>query len=136
LRWLGLVVAAASWGALLNLSAQHSEVKPPRKIRDVKPEYPAQSLSRGDEGAVIIELKVDASGSVADARVLWSKCPPLNAPALKAVRGWQFEKVLVNGQATAVTVTTQVPFRLPAKLKSLAGSPGACRWVDPPKPIS
>jgi periplasmic protein TonB len=135
LRWVALVVAAASWGARAPLSAQQSGVKPPRKIRDVKPEYPAQSLSRGDEGAVIIELKVDSSGAVADARVLWSKCPPLNAPALKAVRGWQFEKILINGEPTAFTVTTQVPFRLPARLKSRAGGPGACRWIDPPKPI-
>ena len=134
LRWVALVVAAASWGELADLSAQLSGVNPPRKIRDVKPEYPTQSLSRGDEGAVIIELKVDPSGAVADARVLWSKCPPLNAPALKAVRGWQFEKLLVNGEATAFTVTTQVPFRLPTRLKSRADGPGACRWIDPPKP--
>jgi len=109
-------------------------VSSPRKVKDVQPVYPAQSLSSGDEGVVIVELKVDASGSVTDARVLWSKCPVLNEPALKATRGWQFEKMLVNGEAMPFTLTTQVPFRLPDRLKSRANRPGACRWVDPPKP--
>jgi len=117
-------------------AAQLSAVKAPRKIKDVKPVYPEQSLSAGDEGVVTVELKVDASGSVRDARVLGSTCSALNDSALTATRGWRFEKVLVDGEAKPFAVTAQVPFRLPEKLKSRAGRPGACRWVDPPKPIS
>jgi TonB family protein len=121
-------------GAALQ-AAQLSGVKVPRKIKDVKPVYPPQSLTAGDEGVIVVELKVEASGSVTNARVIWSKCSALNDAALKAVRGWQFEKVVVNGRATSFAVTTEVPFRLPEMLKSRAGRPGACQWVDPPKPI-
>jgi TonB family protein len=126
------VVIAARWDVD---AAQLADVKAPRKITDVKPVYPEQSLAAGDEGVVIVELKVDASGRVTDAHVLSSRCPALNESALKATRSWRYEKVLVNGEAQPFTMTAQVPFRLPEKLKSRAGRPGACRWVDPPKQI-
>ena len=42
------------------------------KTKDVKPIYPAQSLDAGDEGVVIVELKVAVSGEVTDARVFRS----------------------------------------------------------------
>ena len=126
------VVIAPRWDAH---SAQLGNVKAPRKIKDVKPVYPEQSLAAGDEGVVIVELKVDDSGTVTDARILSSRCPALNESGLKATRSWRYEKVLVNGEAKPFTMTAQVPFRLPEKLKSRAGRPGACRWVDPPKPI-
>ena len=130
-----LIVAVLMAGEPSELrAAQVSGSKPPRKLKDVKPAYPARSLVAGDEGAVLVELSVGASGSVTDARVVWSKCPALDEAALKAARGWEFEKVLVNGQATPFRMTAAVPFRLPEKLKSRAGGPGACRWVDPPKP--
>jgi TonB family protein len=126
------VVIAQRWDVQ---AAQLAHVRAPRKIMDVKPLYPEQSLAAGDEGVVIVELKVDASGTVTDARVLSSKCPALNESALKATRSWRYEKVLVNGEGKPFTMTAQVPFRLPEKLKSRAGRPGACRWVDPPKQI-
>jgi len=131
-----LIVATFMAGEFSGLrAAQLSGVKGPRKVKDVKPVYPPRSLAAGDEGAVLVELSVAASGLVTDARVLWSKCPALDEAAVKAVRGWEFEKVLVNGQAAPFLVTAIVPFRLPEKMKSRAGAPGACRWVDPPKPL-
>jgi TonB family protein len=126
------VVIAPFWDVR---AAQLADVKAPRKIKDVRPVYPERSLAAGDEGVVVVELKVDASGAVTDAGVLSSRCPALNESALKATRGWQYEKVLVNGEPKPFTMTAQVAFRLPDKLKSRAGRPGACRWVDPPKPI-
>jgi TonB family protein len=119
----------------LHTAGQVSDLKSPRKIKDVKPVYPTESLAAGDEGIVVIELKVGPSGSVAHARVIWSQCPALSEAALTAVRGWQYERVLVSGEATAFVVTTDVPFRLPEQVRSRARRPGACRWVDPPKPI-
>lgn len=126
------VVIASHWDVQ---AAQLSDVEAPRKIKDVKPVYPERSLAAGDEGVVVVALKVDASGTVTDAHVLSSRCPALNESALKATRSWRYEKVLVNGEAKPFTMTAQVPFRLPEKLKSRAGRAGACRWVDPPKPI-
>jgi TonB family protein len=117
------------------VSAQLGNLKGPRKIKDVKPVYPPKSLQAGDEGMVIVEFSGDESGTVAAARVLFSKCPALDQAALTAVRGWRFEQVTMNGFPVPFSGTASIPFRLPPKLKSRAGSPGACRWVDPPKPM-
>jgi outer membrane biosynthesis protein TonB len=54
----------------------------PRRINDVKPIYPPESLKRGDEGAMLFELSVDASGAVQDALMLWSGCERLEKAAL------------------------------------------------------
>jgi len=117
-------------------AAQSSAVKAPRKIKDVKPVYPEQSLLAGDEGVVLVELKVDTSGSVTDTRVLWSKCSRLNESALKATRSWQFEQVLVDGKARPFAVTAQVPFRLPEKLSRVPDALGRVDGLIRPKPIS
>jgi protein TonB len=129
-RFWALLAICAAFGAGNAQAEQQSGLRTPRKIKDVKPIYPAQSLAAGNEGVVIVELKVAASGEVTDARVLRSECRVLNEAALTAVRGWRFEEVLVNGAATPFAVTAEVPFRLPEKLKSRAGRPGACRWVE------
>lgn len=129
------LILALSGHALEELHAQRSNIKKLRKTKDVKPIYPPKSLEAGDEGAVLIELKVDSSGSVTDARVFWSRCPALNEAALTAARAWQFETVTINGQPAGVDMTAPVVFRLPQKFKSRAGRPGACKWIDPPRPI-
>ena len=116
-------------------SVQLGNVEPPRKVKDVKPVYPPKSLEAGDEGMVIIEFQVDESGSVTGTRVLFSKCPALDDAALTAVRAWRFEPTTRNGKPVASQGTAQIPFRLPPRLKSRAQRPGACKWVEPPKPV-
>jgi outer membrane biosynthesis protein TonB len=75
LTWMALVAAASVLDRPWDVqAAQSATTKTPRKIKDIKPVYPEKSLSAGDEGVVIVELKVDPSGSVTDARVMWSKC--------------------------------------------------------------
>jgi TonB family protein len=87
------------------------EIKPPMKVYDVKPAYPPAAQADRIEGVVIVEAILDANGRVADARVLKS-IPLLDDAALEAVRQWQFEPPLVDGQPRAVLMTTTVNFRL------------------------
>ena len=115
-------------------SGQVSVVPAPKKIKDVKPVYPPESLKAGDEGVVLIELSLTASGTVGKTRILWSGCGRLDKAAVTAVRQWQYEEVRVNGNAVPFTAVTEVPFRLPTVFRSRAGQPGACRWKDAPKP--
>jgi len=124
----------ASGPALEALNAQPTDIKTPRKTRDETPIYPPKSLEAGDEGAVLIELKIGSSGRVTDARVVWSKCSALNEAALTAARAWQFDVVRINGQPAGFTMVAPVVFRLPQKFKSRAGRAGACKWIDPPRP--
>jgi TonB family protein len=110
--------------------------KIPQKINDVRPVYPRESLQAGDEGVVVLELSVTTAGTVGEARVLWSQCTRLDQAALTAVRQWQYARVRVNGKPVPFTVVADVPFRLPPRFKGRAGRVGACKWIEPPKPVT
>ena len=107
----------------------------PEKIRDVPPVYPRESLQAGDEGVVLLELSVTTSGTVGQARIIWSRCKRLGEAALTAVRQWQYEQVWVNGAPVPFTVTANISFKLPPRFKARAGRAGACKWAEPPKLI-
>ena len=86
-------------------------VAPPTKVRDVKPDYPAEAQAAKIQGVVIVEAVIDANGDVADARVLRS-IPMLDDAALAAVRQWRFVPTLLNGEPRAVIMTVTVNFLL------------------------
>jgi TonB family protein len=112
------------------------QVTAPRKIKDVRPVYPSASLEAGDEGVVLVELSITPSGTVGQARILWSQCKRLEQAALTAVRQWEYAPVPVNGKPVPFTIVADVPFRLPARFKERTGRTGACKWKDPPKAIT
>jgi TonB family protein len=87
------------------------EIKAPKKLHDVRPAYPPMAQSERVQGVVIVEAVLDATGRVADVRVLRS-IPLLDEAALEAVRQWQFEPPLVDGQPRAVMMTATVNFKL------------------------
>jgi TonB family protein len=123
--------------AICLLSAVFSgQVPTPPKIKDVRPVYPRESLQAGDEGVVLVELSVTTSGTVGQARILWSQCKRLDQAALTAVRQWQYAQVRVNGKPVPFMVVADVPFRLPPRFKGRAGRVGGCKWTEPPKPIT
>jgi TonB family protein len=128
--------AAGILGLCVLAAAAEGQVASPRRTKDVKPVYSRESLQAGDEGAVVLELSVTASGEVEQARILWSGCKRLEQAALMAVRQWQYEHVRVNGTAVPFKVVANVPFRLPPRFKNRAGRTGACKWTDPPKPLT
>jgi outer membrane biosynthesis protein TonB len=41
-----------------------AQITAPRRIKDLKPVYPSESLQAGDEGVVLLELNITPSGSV------------------------------------------------------------------------
>jgi protein TonB len=87
------------------------ELKPPRKIRDVKPIYPELAQDAKVQGVVIIEAVIDTAGFVARGRVLRG-IPMLDEAALDAVKQWQFEPTQLNGAPVPVVMTVTVNFRL------------------------
>ena len=84
-------------------------MKPPKKIKDVKPEYSAVASSARVHGSVVIEVTISAEGKVQDAKVLVS-VPLLDQAALEAVRQWEYEPSRLNGVAVAVVMTVIVNF--------------------------
>ncbi len=87
------------------------DIKAPKKIRDVRPAYPAEALAARVTGVVIIEARIGPDGSVTNAHVLRS-IPMLDQAALDAAMQWKFTPTLLNGQAVPVIMTMTVSFTL------------------------
>jgi protein TonB len=86
-------------------------IKPPTKIKDVRPVYPAIAQAARVEGLVIIATTISSTGRVMDVKLLRS-IPLLDAAALDAVRQWEFTPTLLNGSPVPVVMTVTVNFTL------------------------
>lgn len=87
------------------------DIRPPQKIRDVAPRYPAIAQASRVEGIVILEALISEDGSVQNVKVLRGK-PLLDDAATDAVRQWRFTPPLLNGQPVPVVMTVTVSFSL------------------------
>lgn len=87
-------------------------IKMPRKIKDVRPEYPILMIRARVSGVVIIEATITPTGCVGGARILRSVQLPMDLAALKAVSGWRFEPMRLNGIPVPVIATVTVNFTL------------------------
>jgi len=87
------------------------KVKPPTKIKDVKPVYPAAAQTARVQGTVIIEATVGANGKVLNTKVLRS-VPMLDQAALDAVKQWEYTPTRLNGVPVPVVMTVTVAFKL------------------------
>jgi protein TonB len=81
----------------------------PRKIMDVKPVYPQAAMDAKVQGVVILEVVIDTTGGIRDAKVLRS-IPMLDQAALDAVKQWRFTPTLLNGAPQEVIMTVTVNF--------------------------
>src|SRR5262249_10373936 len=87
------------------------DVRPPVKMKDVRPVYPAIAQAARVQGLVIIEATIGPEGTVQTARVLRS-IPLLDQAALDAVRQWLYTPTLLNGVPVPVIMTITVNFTL------------------------
>ncbi len=100
------VLCAAGWLALHTFPLQGAPVPQDQKesplLHSVQPIYPQAAKEKHIEGAVAVELQIDADGHVADARVL-SGPQELRNAALQAVLQWHY-----SASAMSLPTTTQV----------------------------
>jgi protein TonB len=83
----------------------------PRKIVDVRPQYPEIARAARVEGTIIMEAVLDTSGRVTQLRVLKS-VPMLDQAAVDAVRLWRYTPSLYGGHPVSVLMTITVRFTL------------------------
>ena len=88
-------------------------IKAPRKLTHVAPEYPQAMADAGLEGLVPVEAVIGKDGSVTAVRVVSAQVRPEFARAAEnAVREWKFSPTLLNGAAVEVRMTVSVRFSL------------------------
>jgi TonB family protein len=87
-------------------------IKPPTRIREVRPRYPPAAQEARVQGMVIAEALISAAGCVTKVDVLRSVHPLLDLEAVRAVSQWRFTPTRVNGVAVPVIMTVTVNFTL------------------------
>ena len=84
-------------------------VKEPRLLSRVMPEYPLVAKEAGIQGDVVVKTTIDAKGNVANAQIV-SGPQMLRGPALAALRRWKYEPSTLNGQPIAVQMLVTIKF--------------------------
>jgi TonB family protein len=84
----------------------------PRKIRDVKPDYPPAMLERRVQGTVVIESRISRTGCVVDLKVRNSVSPALDFAALRSVSQWVFTPTRLDNEPVPVTMNVTVNFTI------------------------
>jgi protein TonB len=82
-----------------------------RFIRKVEPVYPDEAKAARIEGLVDIRVVIGSDGRVLQATRI-SGDPVLATAAADAIRQWQYEPTLLNGNPVEVDTTVSVSFRL------------------------
>jgi protein TonB len=88
-----------------------SNLKAPRQIYSVQPEYPPLAKQTRVWGIVVVNAVIDEHGNVVQARAL-SGHPLLIPAALNAVLQWKYQPTLLNGTPVAVEMEVTVRFDL------------------------
>lgn len=87
------------------------DVRPPQKIYNVNPVYPAEAQAAGIQGVVIIQILIDKEGMVREVEVVRS-IPELDQAAMDAVWQWMYTPTLMNGEPVEVLMYVTVNFTL------------------------
>jgi TonB family protein len=104
--WLsGLPVALAARDV-----AEQAEFQPAAAVSVSA--IPEQNLS-AQHGALVLDVRVSATGEVADIEVR-RDLPPLTKEAIRSVKTWKFEPAKLEGRCVASRITVAVNFNPPS----------------------
>jgi TonB family protein len=87
-------------------------IRPPVKLYDVRPLYPASAIAAGAEGTVTLNSRIGTDGTVEDVQVVSTPSSDLANAATEAVRQWIFDPTYLNCVAVPVTMNVAVNFAL------------------------
>lgn len=86
---------------------------PPKPKRTIRPEYPKGAHQRGEQGDVVVEIRVNERGTVDEATVV-SSCgfSELEEAAVRAVRSARFTPARVGRDPVASSARLTIEFKL------------------------
>ncbi|HEX2454183.1 MAG TPA: M56 family metallopeptidase [Vicinamibacterales bacterium] len=87
-------------------------VRPPLKLKDVRPFYSPQLATQGVEGTVTLKGRIGTDGFIEDLEVVSTPHADLAQAAMDAVRQWEFTTTLLNCKPVAVSIGINVNFTL------------------------
>ena len=87
------------------------ELSAPALIRRVEPDYPGVAVAAKVSGTVILEATVNEAGAVTEVKILRSILL-LDQAAIKAVKQWRYEPLMLNGQPVPFILVVTLTFTL------------------------
>jgi TonB family protein len=81
-------------------------------LHQARPVYPPELQAAGVEGTVMLQAIVGKDGSVKAVKVVKSAGQALDDAAMAAVKQWQYQPTLLNGQPVETVTTVSVGFQL------------------------
>ena len=115
--FFGLSVAAwtlastettASGGGVTKVAHISGMDQSPQIFSQVAPVYPSDLRERGIQGVAIVEMLVDSSGRVVEAKAVRSTVPEFGVQAVAAAKQWSFVPAQAGGRTISSRI--QVPF--------------------------
>ena len=86
---------------------------PPKPKRNIRPDYPKGARQRGEQGDVILEIRVNSEGTVDDVKVATSSgFIELDEAAVKAAKAAKFSPARSGREPVASTARLQLQFKL------------------------
>ena len=86
---------------------------PPKPKRNIKPDYPKGARQRGEQGDVVLEIRVNAEGTVDDVKVATSSgFAELDEAAVRAAKGAKFSPARSGHDPVASTARLKLSFKL------------------------
>jgi TonB family protein len=87
-------------------------VKPPMKVRDVRPRYKAEWADQNLQGSVLMQATVGVDGKVKNVEVVSRVNAELEDEAIAAVSRWEFTPTWLNCETVEVRMFVTVNFQL------------------------
>jgi len=89
------------------------DIKEPKRLVYVQPEYPAIARAAKVQGLVIIEATIAKDGTVINEKILRSgPLAALDQAALDAVKQWKYSPTLLGGVPVEILMSVTVNFTL------------------------
>ena len=111
--YLSRLEVSASRADTESLSINGPEsVKPPKRTRFIKPEYPESARAARVEGKVIVEIVVNRQGLVSDIRLLKWADEEFVVSAFRSISQWRYTPASRSGRPVKVYLTVIVEWNL------------------------
>ncbi len=88
-------------------------IRAPKKLRDLAPQYPEALRGTGTEGIVVLDAAIGLDGFLKNIEVREGANPELAGATVAAVREWQFSQTILN--CTPVEPSIKVTTRFISK---------------------
>lgn len=100
--------ATATTGGVTKVAHIAGMDKAPEVMTRTAPVYPSYLRERGIQGVVTVEMLVDSTGRVVEAKAVRATVPEFGAQAVAAAKQWTFNPAEADGKKISARI--QVPF--------------------------